>query len=51
MKNSGLTFIKLIIGVLSAFTVIVIGYQLYKYNFVTIKTESAVMGKMEEVVK
>jgi len=51
MKNSGLTFIKLIIGVLSAFTVIVIGYQLYKYNFVSIKTESAVMGKMEEVVK
>lgn len=50
MKNGGLTFIKLIIGVLSVFTIVVIGYQLYKYNFVSIKTESAVMGKMEEVV-
>ncbi len=51
MKNSGLGFIKIIIGVLSVFAVIVIGYQLYKYNFVSIKTESAVMGEMEEVVK
>lgn len=51
MKNSGLGFIKIIIGVLSVFAVIVIGYQLYKYTFVSIKTESAVMGEMEEVVK
>ncbi len=51
MKNSGLGFIKIIIGVLSVFAVVVIGYQLYKYNFVSIKTESAVMGEMEEVVK
>ncbi len=51
MKNSGLAFIKIIIGVLAVFAVVVIGYQLYKYNFVSIKTESAVMGEMEEVVK
>ncbi|MBQ7035196.1 MAG: hypothetical protein IJN34_05615, partial [Clostridia bacterium] len=51
MKNSGLAFIKIIIGVLVLFAVIVVGYQLYKYNFVSIRTESAVMGEMEEVVK
>lgn len=51
MKNGGLGFIKVIIGVLAAFAVIVIGYQLYKYNFVSIKTESAVMGEMDETVK
>ncbi|MBQ8894087.1 MAG: hypothetical protein IJ043_06715 [Clostridia bacterium] len=51
MKNSGLGFIKIITGVLAIFAVVVIGYQLYKYNFVSIKTESAVMGEMEEVIK
>lgn len=51
MKNSGFTFIKMIIGILAVFAFIVIGYQLYKYNFATIKTENAVMGEMEEAVK
>lgn len=51
MKNGGLGFIKIIIGVFLVFAVIVVGYQIYKYNFVSIKTESAVMGEMEEVVK
>lgn len=51
MKSGSLGFIKVIIGVLAAFAVIVIGYQLYKYNFVSIKTESAVMGEMDETVK
>ena len=51
MKTGGLTFIRIIIGVLAVFAIIVVGYQLYKYNFVSIKTESAVMGEMEEVVK
>lgn len=51
MKSSGLTFIKIIIGILTIFAVIVMGYQLYKYNFVSIKTESAVMGEIEEVIK
>lgn len=50
MKSSGLTFIKLIIGVLTVFAVVVVVYQLYKYNFDSIKTESAVMGEMEETV-
>ena len=51
MKNSGLTFIKIIIGIFAVFAVVVVCYQLYKYNFVSIKTESAVMGEMEETVK
>lgn len=51
MKASGLTFIRIIIGILAVFAIVVVGYQLYKYNFVSIKTESAVMGEMEEVVK
>ncbi len=51
MKTSGLGFIKIIIAVLSVFAVVVVGYQIYKYNFVSIKTESAVMGEMDEVVK
>ena len=48
MKTSGLTFIKIIIGLLAVLAIIVIGYQLYKYNFVIIKTESAVMGEVDE---
>ncbi|MBR4086803.1 MAG: hypothetical protein IKK30_02960, partial [Clostridia bacterium] len=51
MKTGGLTFIRIIIAVLAIFALVVIGYQLYKYNFVSIKTESAVMGELEEVVK
>jgi Tfp pilus assembly protein PilO len=51
MKSGGLTFIRIIIGVLVAFAVVVVGYQLYKYTFVSIKTESATMGEIEEVVK
>ena len=51
MKTGGLTFIRIIIAVLAIFSVVVIGYQLYKYNFVSIKTESAVMGELEEIVK
>lgn len=51
MKTGGLTFIRIIIAVLTIFALVVIGYQLYKYNFVSIKTESAVMGELEEVVK
>lgn len=51
MKTGGLTFIRIIIAVLAIFAMVVIGYQLYKYNFVSIKTESAVMGELEEVVK
>lgn len=51
MKNSGLVFIRIIIGVLAVFALIVVGYQLYKYNFVSIKTEGAIMGEIEEVVK
>ncbi len=51
MKSSGLSFIRIIIGIFSIFAVVMIGYQLYKYNFVSIKTEDAVMGEMEEVVK
>ena len=50
MKSSSLTFIKIIIGVLMTFAVVFVVYQLYKYNFVAIKTESAVMGEMEETV-
>lgn len=50
MKSSSLTFIKIIIGALTAFAVVFIIYQLYKYNFVSIKTESAVMGEIEETV-
>ena len=50
MKSSSLTFIKIIIGVLAVFATVFIIYQLYKYNFVAIKTESAVMGEMEETV-
>lgn len=51
MRSGGLAFIKIIIGVLAVFGIVMIGYWLYKYNFVSIKTESAVMGEMEEVVK
>lgn len=51
MKSSGLAFIRIIIAILAIFAVVVIGYQLYKYNFVSIKTESAVMGEIEDVVK
>ncbi len=51
MKNSGLLFIRIIIGVLAVFALVVVVYQLYKYNFVAIKTESAVMGEIEESVK
>lgn len=51
MKSSGLTFLKIIILVLVLFAIVVIGYQIYKYNFVFIKTESAIMGEMEKVVK
>ena len=50
MKSSGLTFIKIIIGVLTVFAIVVTVYQLYKYNFVSIKTESAVMGELEETL-
>ena len=50
MKSSSLTFIKIIIGALTAFAAVFIVYQLYKYNFVSIKTESAVMGEIEEKV-
>ena len=48
MKTSGLTFIKIIIGLLAVLAVVVIGYQLYKYHFVIVKTESAVMGEIDE---
>ncbi len=51
MKSSGLAFIKIIISVLIVFGLAMVGYWFYKYNFVSIKTESAVMGEMEEVVK
>lgn len=51
MKSGSLTFIKIIIGALAIVALVVSGYQLYKYNFVSIKTESAVMGELEEVVK
>lgn len=51
MKNSGLAFIRIIIGILTVFAIVVIGYQLYKYNFVSIKTESATMGEIENIVK
>ncbi len=51
MKSGGLAFIRIIIGVLVICAVVVIGYQLYKYNFVSIKTESATMGEIEDVVK
>ncbi len=50
MKNSSFLFIKLIIGTMMTFAVIFVIYQLYKYNFVAIKTESAVMGEMEETI-
>ncbi len=50
MKNSSLTFIKILIAILSVFAVVFVVYQLYKYNFVSIKYESAVMGEMEETV-
>ncbi len=50
MKNSSLTFIKILIAILSIFAVVFVVYQLYKYNFVSIKYESAVMGEMEETV-
>lgn len=50
MKSGGLAFIKIIIAVLAVFTVVVIGYQMYQYHFVSIKTESAVMGEIEETV-
>ena len=46
MKTGGLTFIRIIIAVLAIFALVVIGYQLYKYNFLSIKTESAVMGEI-----
>ncbi len=51
MKSSGLAFIRIIIGVLVVCAVVVIGYQLYKYNFVSIKSESAAMGEIEDSVK
>ena len=50
MKSSGIGFIRIIIGVLLAVAVVMIGYQLYRYNFVSIKTEDAVMGDMERTV-
>ena len=50
MKSSGLAFIKIIIAVLAVFALVVIGYQLYQYHFVSIKTESAVMGEIEELI-
>lgn len=50
MKSGSLTFIKITIGILAVFAVFFVIYQLYKYNFVSIKTESAVMGEMEETV-
>ena len=50
MKSGSLAFIKIIIGVLMVVAVAVGGYQLYKYNFLSIKTESAVMGDLEETV-
>ncbi len=51
MKNSGLAFIKLMIGIFIFFASIVMIYQIYKYNFVSIKTENAVMGEMEQTLK
>ncbi len=50
MKNGSLTFIKIIIGLLATIAIVVVGYQLYKYAFVTIKTENAIMGELDETV-
>ncbi len=50
MKSGGLNFIKIVIAILVVFVLIFGGYQLYKYQFLSIKAESAVMGEMEETV-
>ena len=50
MKNGGLSFIKIVLTILIIFIVLFGGYQLYKYQFLSIKSESAVMGEMEETV-
>ncbi|MBQ7090234.1 MAG: hypothetical protein IJN82_03875, partial [Clostridia bacterium] len=50
MKN-GVVFIRIIIAIIIVFTLVLIVNQIYKHNFVSIKTESAVMGEIEESVK
>ena len=51
MKGGNLGFIRIIIGVFLSVLVIMIGYHLYRYNFVSIKTEDASMGEVERTIK
>ena len=50
MRSSGITFIRVLIAIFVFFALIVVGYQIYKYNFDSLKIESAVMGEIEETV-
>lgn len=51
MKNGGLGFMRIVIGLFITFAVVMACYYLYTFNFVSIKTEDAVMGEMERVIK